>query len=308
MAKKDLFENTPCNICGSNNYSVVFEGKLSGAEGGEIEKIAKSEYKSSSKVISNDRIVKCRNCGLEYVNPRLNPEIILKGYSEGTDEAFVSQAKGRELTFSKSMKLIEKYSKKGKILDIGTAGGSFLHAAKIRGWDVYGVEPNKWLCKWGNKNYGIDIKQGDIFSNKFPSNFFDVVTLWDVLEHVSDPMKVLKECNRILKRGGLLVINYPDIESLVARMMGKKWVFLLRVHIFYFTPKTISLILNKSGFIPFKFKKHFQTLALGYILTRAEAYTRILATPLKKISKILGMGDVQVPYWMGQTLVLSRKK
>lgn len=307
-AKEELFEEVPCNICSSKDFTLVFEGKLSDGEGGKIEAIAKSEYKSSSRVVSSDRIVMCSSCGLKYVSPRLNPRIILRGYSEGTDEVFVSQSRGRELTFNKSMKLIEKYSKKGRILDIGTAGGSFLHVAKLRGWDVAGVEPNKWLCQWGKKNYGIDIKQGDIFSNRFKEKSFDVVTLWDVLEHVSDPSKVLLECNRILKDGGLLVINYPDIDSLVSKVMGKRWVFLLRVHIFYFTPKTITKILKKNGFGVLMMKKHFQTLGLGYIMTRAEEYLKFIVSPFKKLVSILGIGEVQVPYWMGQTLVIARKK
>lgn len=308
VKKEELLETIPCNLCGSDDYDIIFDGTLSDAQGGKISATAESEYKSSSKVVSNDRIVKCRKCGLNYVNPRLNPRIILNGYSEGTDELFLSQSKGREITFKKCLKLIENhYPQKGRILDIGTAGASFLHVAQESGWEVHGVEPNKWLCDWGKKNYGISIKQGDIFSNKYPANYFDVITLWDVLEHVSDPSAVLKECNRILKKDGLLVINYPDINSSVARVMGKKWVFLLRVHIFYFTPKTIKAILQKTGFEAFKFKKHFQVLALGYILTRAEAYITFLATPFKKMVAILGMNDVQVPYWMGQTLVLARK-
>jgi 2-polyprenyl-3-methyl-5-hydroxy-6-metoxy-1,4-benzoquinol methylase len=306
--KEELFETINCNLCGSDNYRVIFEGELSGAEGGEIDKIAKSEYKSSSNVVSSDRIVRCNKCGLEYVNPRLNPRIILKGYSEGKDEIFVSQVKGRELTFNKCLKMIEKYSQVGRILDIGTAGASFLKVAKDRGWTVEGVEPNKWLCEWAAKNYGIKVRPGDIFNNKFPSNHFDVVTLWDVLEHVSDPSAVLKECSRILKKGGLLVVNYPDVDSAVARLMGKKWVFFLRVHIFYFTPRTISMILKKNGFKSFKFKKHFQTLGLGYILTRAQAYVKSLVVPFKKMSSFMGLDEMQVPYWMGQTLVLARKQ
>ncbi len=122
---KKPMEYIACNLCGSKEFKVIYKG-IADEKGSPQEK-----YKSSSNQISSDQIVKCTKCGLMYVNPRLKGEIIVKGYSEGSDETFVSQAKGREITFSKCLKIIEKYAiKKGKILDIGTAGGSFLHVAK----------------------------------------------------------------------------------------------------------------------------------------------------------------------------------
>lgn len=296
-------EYVPCNLCGANNYKIVYEG-IPDEEGSAVQK-----YKSSGNQISQDRIVQCNECNLIYVNPRLKPDVIVEGYSEGSDEKFVSQAKGREITFNKSLKLIEKYAKnKGRILDIGTAGGSFLYVARKRGWDVHGVEPNKWLCDWGKKNYYLDIKPGTIFDHKFKDNYFDVVTLWDVLEHVPDPSKVLTECNRILKKNGILVVNYPDIGSSVARLMGKRWIFLLTVHLFYFTPITIDKILEKTGFKMFKIKKHFQTLSIGYLATRMEPYNKTLSVLGTKVLGILHLKNIQIPYWLGQTLVLARKK
>lgn len=290
-----------CNICGSEDYKVLYEGSDSGCED------VAAKYSSSSNDVSTDRIVKCNECSLVYVNPQVEPGLILAGYSGGTDEKFVSQAHGREITFKKSLKMIEKFAKKGKVLDIGTAGGSFLHVAKEAGWEVYGIEPNKWLCSWGKKNYGIDIKSGTLFDNKYKSDFFDVITLWDVLEHVTDPRAYLDEINRILKPGGLLVVNYPDIGSLVAKTMKKKWFFMLAVHLFYFTPDTIKKILNKTGFEVFKTKMHFQTLSLGYLAYRINQYSKFLSELAVKAIKFLKIQDTQIPYWVGQTLVLARK-
>ncbi|MBW2991819.1 class I SAM-dependent methyltransferase, partial [Candidatus Woesearchaeota archaeon] len=238
----------------------------------------------------------------------LKAELIFEGYSKGEDPNFVSQARGRELTFEKSLKLIEKYAQKGRIYDVGTAGGSFLHVARKNKWEVYGCEPNKWMCRWSKKHYGLDITPGDIFTKKYPDNYFDVVTLWDVLEHVPSPSKVLFECNRILKKKGLLVVNYPDIGSGISKLMGRKWVFLLSVHLFYFTPKTIRRILDKTGFETIVLKKHFQRLALGYLVFRMRQYSNILHNIGKKIIGIFKINKMQIPYWLGQTLVLARKK
>ncbi len=302
--RKQCMENVKCEICGSDDYKIVHKARY----GDETQDDLVEKYRSSGDETLIDQIVKCKNCGFMYVNPRVKAELIFEGYSGGEDPTFVSQARGRELTFAKSLKLIEKHAKKGKIYDVGTAGGSFLHVARKNGWEVYGCEPNKWMCSWAKKHYGLDITPGDLFTKKYPDNYFDVLTLWDVLEHVPNPKETLVECNRILKKGGLLVVNYPDIASGISRLMSRKWVFLLSVHLFYFTPKTVRMILDKTGFETLLIKKHFQKLALGYLTFRMKQYSNLLHKIGGKMVNLLKAGDVQVPYWLGQTLVLAKKK
>lgn len=294
-------EQINCNICEKNDYEIVYPSLYR-----ENENPAEL-FKSSGDEPSKDQIVKCKNCGLIYVNPRIKPDKIIEGYSEGTDERFVSQADSREKTFARTLQLIEKQVPVGKVLDIGTAGGSFLAAAKKRGWQVAGIEPNKWLCEWGRKNYGIDIKQGTLENNPFEPKSFDIVTLWDVLEHVPNPTDTLTRINKLLKLGGTLVINYPDIGSSVAKLMGRKWVFVLTVHLFYFTPTTIKKILEKCGFEVTILKKHWQTLQLGYLATRFKPYSNLLYKIATKTVNILHLDNVQFPYWLGQTFVMAKK-
>ncbi|MEW5896864.1 MAG: class I SAM-dependent methyltransferase [Nanoarchaeota archaeon] len=304
MVDETLFETVNCNLCGSNNFKIIYKSKYEN----ETQEDLKIKFRSSGDEKLIDQVVICNNCGLIYLNPRIKQNLIIEGYSGGSDETFVSQAKGREITFNKSLKFIEKFQKKGKILDIGTAGGSFLHVAKRRGWEVYGIEPNKWCCEWGKKNYGIDIKPGTIFDNKFQNNFFDVVCLWDVLEHTPEPKKVLEECNKILKNDGLLVVNYPDVGSIITKIMKRKWVFFLSVHLYYFTRETISLILNKTGFKIIKIKPHFQKLPFGYLLFRMKAYNKTISLIGEKFSQFFHLNNLQFPYWLGQTVVIARKR
>jgi 2-polyprenyl-3-methyl-5-hydroxy-6-metoxy-1,4-benzoquinol methylase len=257
VADTERYETVACNICGGTSFRVVHEARPH--ETGAVD-LART-FRSSGDERLVDRVVACTSCGLQFVNPRLKPEAILEGYREGADEQFVSQVRGRELTFAKCLDIIERQRPglRGRVLDIGTAGGSFLKVAADRGWQVDGCEPNVWLCEWANAHYGLGIRPGTVFEQEYPAAAFDVVTLWDVLEHTPDPRRVIEECQRLLKPGGLLVINYPDIGSWVARAM------------------------------------------------RAKAYVGGVAGLAERGLRGVGLKDAQIPYWMGQTLVIAAR-
>lgn len=312
-------EEINCNLCGGNDYSIVFEAQPDK----ETQPDLTVKYRASGDESLFEQVVKCNKCGLVYISPRTNPNKILDGYSEGTDETHVSQSEGREKTFKKAIKLINKtlmslkdknglpiYSEEpgGKILDIGTAGGCFLNAAKEDGLEVYGVEPNHWLCAWGKKHYGIDIKQGDIFSVNYDPEIFSVVTLWDVIEHTPNPKAILKECKRVLNSDGLLVVNIPDIDTWLVKAMGKKWPFWSSVHLYYFTKKTMIQMLNEIGFDIIKTKRHFQYLQIGYLAKRSAQISKFISKVVCFFVNLLHIGKLQIPYYLGQTLIIARKK
>ncbi len=303
-----LLETVPCNICGSIEAHILQPAQY------DIHSLQQQDFtrtfSSSSDERLNHQLVACARCGLQYVSPRLRARAVLEGYSGGSDEQFVSQALGREITFAKSLDAIESLWNRepGRLLDIGTGGGSFPFIASKRGWQADGCEPNRWLCDWALENYGLPIRQGTVFEQAYPAKSYDVVTLWDVLEHTPDPKTEIREIHRLLKDDGLLVINYPDIGSWIARLMGRSWVFLLDVHLYYFTRATIRKLLEDAGFDIVRIRPHFQRLALGYVLGRALPYAGAPARLAERVVRMLGMADRQVPYWMGQTLVIARRR
>jgi hypothetical protein len=125
-AYQSLLESVPCNLCGKDDYRVVYPPRYDLAKPEEI----MHTFRSSGDEVLLDQLVECNNCGLMYLNPRLRSDVVIEGYSEGSDEMFVSQVAGRERTFARSLDLIEKYRpQRGRILDVGTAGGSFLSVA-----------------------------------------------------------------------------------------------------------------------------------------------------------------------------------
>lgn len=300
---QSAYESVPCNLCGSTEYRVIYPA----AERPSGDHV--TVFRSSTDEALKDQLVACKTCGLQFVTPRLRSDLIIAGYSEGSDETFVSQAEAREWTFDKALDLIERHAPvRGHLLDIGTAAGSFLHVAEKRGWKVSGCEPSRWLCEWGKKNYGLDIRPGTHFEQHYPDQAFDVVTVWDVLEHVDDPKKFLVECQRILKPGGLLVVNYPDIGSLAAKAMGRKWLMLLTAHLYYFTRTTLAAMLRATGFDVVEQRPHIQWLELGYVLKRGEPVAGALARAARRVVSSVGAARTHVPYWLGQTLAIARKR
>jgi SAM-dependent methyltransferase len=196
---------------------------------------------------------------------------------------------------------------RGRLLDVGTAAGAFLAAARKRGWQVEGCEPNAWLAAWGSRHYGIPIRTGELFDQPFAPQSFDVVTLWDVIEHTPDPSRVMRTAGDLIRPGGLLVVNYPDIGSWIARTLGRRWPFLSSVHLYYFTRETMRRLLERHGFDVVEMRPHFQRLELEYLLSRGAVISAALSKASRAVAKGAGLSGREVPYWIGQTFVAARK-
>jgi SAM-dependent methyltransferase len=299
-----LLEHVPCVLCGRDDYDVVYEAQYEREK--DVDLVQK--FRASGDELLIDQLVRCRGCGFQYVNPRLRGDLILDGYTQGEDPTYVSQLSARERTFAASLDEIEKAAGgKGRLLDVGTAAGAFVAAARARGWDAEGCEPNHWMAEWGSRHYGIRIRKGDLLEQTYEMGSFDVITLWDVIEHTTDPGAVLARCRELLRPGGVLVVNYPDIGSWIARALGRRWLFLTSVHLHYFDRRTIRMMLEQAGYTVEAMRPHVQRLELDYILFRGAALSRLLSRAARATASLFRLGRAQVPYWLGQTFVLGRK-
>lgn len=301
-------ETIPCPLCASIDFKVVYSANFPAELSQEF---LTKVYRSSSDQVIFEQVVKCLKCGLVYLNPRLQSSLIVDSYAEGEDLAFVEQDAMRIRTFSTALRRLSRkfcfsLSEQTKVLDIGCAGGAFLRAARNLGLSVTGIEPSKWLSNYARTEHGLDVRTGTLLKNSFPEASFDVVTLWDVIEHVPDPNMELREIRRILKPQGILVVNYPDFESFAARMLGKKWPFLLSVHLVYYTRQTIRKQLHKAGFQVINMGMHWQMLELGYVLKRAGHYFLVFRF-IGRIMEFIGLGALPVCYWIGQTRVVAKR-
>ena len=162
-------------------------------------------------------IVQCNACSLIYVNPRLKePEKIYWGdakkYFEEAKLIFEGKKRHhRDNNYSEDLDMIYRHKPSGNFLDVGTNMGFFLRNAKKLGvWNLCGVEPSPSLSDIARKKIGLNIKTAFLENAGLDDNFFDVVTMTDVFEHISDPGKILTEVGRILKKDGILFIKVPN--------------------------------------------------------------------------------------------------
>lgn len=303
-AAETQLESVPCTICAGDGFEVVVPSRRDPTRPIDLEHV----FRSSGDEPLQDQMVRCTGCGLFYVRPRLRWDLILEGYRGGTDENFVSQVSFRERTFARCLDRVEAVARpRGRrVLDVGAAGGSFLDVARKRGYEPVGCEPSTWMGAFARKHYGLELHPGTIFDIPVEPGSVDLLTLWDVIEHTPDPKAVLARARELLAPGGVLALTYPDYGSLAARLLGGKWPFLLTVHLYYFTPETMTKLLQGSGFVPLRFRPHLQTLEMGYVAKRGAPYLGPLGALLEGAVGGLRLTRLPFHYWVGQTMVVAR--
>ena len=156
----------------------------------------------------------------------------------------------RRRLFRSKIKLIKKYiSEEGSVLDLGCGMGFFLLEMQKEGYYVQGLDISEYAADIATNKLNTRIFSGDLSDISFEHKQFDIVTFWDVLEHLYNPVKSLKEVSRIIKQNGVLIIETLNISSLTARVLKEKWpLYFPPYHLYYYNRKSISRLLEKTGF------------------------------------------------------------
>ncbi|WP_447984343.1 class I SAM-dependent methyltransferase [Nitrospira sp. Nam74] len=141
------------------------------------------------------------------------------------------------------------YRGEGRILDVGCGAGKLLSDLREHGWQVYGVDFSPVAANYARSQHGLDVRLGDLFQAGYEDGFFDVVMFNHSLEHIYNPLEMLKEAHRIMKPGGLLFISIPNAGGLEARLFGKWWVHWdTPRHLYHFNKTTMSRLVTDAGF------------------------------------------------------------
>lgn len=300
-------ESVKCNLCGSWEADLLYPATM---EEGSSAKGAEQFRCTSSSYGQHGDIVKCSRCGLVYTNPRQREELVIRSYEEVIDHTYLEERRGRLLTFKRNLRPLENLmpaSAERKLLDVGCYVGVLLEVAEEAGWEAWGVEPCRWAVAEAWQR-GLRVEACTLREADLPAGTFDVVTMWDVIEHFSDPLRELREIHRLLKGRGLVCIHTVNIESFTAKLMGANWPWLMEMHLYYFSPQTLSAMLKEAGFAPIKKMIQGRFLRLNYLISRLAPYSQKLAGGLGGLAKGVGLGGVPVYVNFGDLFTLFARK
>ncbi len=229
-----LEETACCNLCQSDDAEVVFE----------------------PGVAQEGRIVRCRNCDLMYVSPRQRVELNdYRERGEGEKAGWEVSPSGLERQrnqvrdYRHALDAAVEHAPGGKALEVGCCTGTLLNELKERGMDCLGVEPNSFAARYGRENFCLDVRVATLDEVDLEQNTFDVVLFLHVIEHVTDPIAVLRTIHRVLKPGGLLIIETPRYDTLTFRLFGRRERNIVdNWHLYFYTTETLKKSLEEAGF------------------------------------------------------------
>jgi dolichol-phosphate mannosyltransferase len=292
----------PCNLCGSKDYKVLYAGRV-----GSMLALTDQAFRCTSLQHGDfTNIVQCSRCGLFYENPREPEAIIETRYEQVEDAVYEREREGRVRTYTGMMPAIEKYSRPpGRVLDIGCYLGVFLDVARQRGWQTAGVEPSAWAAE-RTKERGHEVINAPLRLSHLPAESFDLVTLWDVIEHLHDPLGQLREIHSLVRPGGIFALTTMDTGALYAKMCGRRWPWYMRMHLYYFTRGALAQILEKAGFEVLEITRAKRIVSLRYFLEKAAAVLRPIAPLLELLAVPFGSLYVTVDFG-DNIMVIARK-
>ena len=248
-----------CSVCGSEKYS----SKISATD---------KRYRTTDRVFD---VIECENCHVAQTVPQPSeaemgsfyPEIYYP--TEPSTESYYTTFV--ELPQMDKVRIIQRYRKDGKLLDVGCGVGHFVVTANRNGYEAEGLEYSETAANSGRTRWNLTITTGDFLSAQIPPASFDIITLWQVFEHLRQPREVLQKINTLLRPGGLLVIAVPNIGSVQAKIFKSNWYHLdVPRHLFHYSPNSLSPLVASCGFevkqIDFNSPEHNYAGYLGSVM------------------------------------------
>ena len=219
------WEKISCPVCDGNSFENLFKK-------------------------NNEQFVRCNNCSLVLINPRPLVTHVLDTYDDDYSQIYANKA-GKKLKRIKRWvdRVIKTRGNNGNWLDIGCSVGFVAKVANESGFEAYGVDVQDWGIKYGKTQLGLrQLSCGQLEDQKYNDNFFDVISMYDVIEHVPNLDTFMPELKRILAKDGLIDIITPDIGHWRTPKNLSTWNEIKpSEHLYYFSKNTLSMLLDKHG-------------------------------------------------------------
>lgn len=232
-ARDERNEIVPCAACGSDRHRNVLTAR---------------DLKHGVPGVFT--LVRCRECGLVFLNPRLKREFIGEYYPAVYEPFSGGEGRADRLEMQRArFDLLQKaIPEPGRLIDVGGGAGDFAAFCEKHGWSTHGVEPDATACNI-QKKLGLSVTRSTLPDAALDPGAFDAATFWDSFEHVPDPAANLRAAHAALKPGGAVIVSLPNFDCLERRIFGPAWFGLdTPRHLYHYTPKTIRMMLERNGF------------------------------------------------------------
>lgn len=289
----------PCDLCGCLDADVILESdRLDGP------------------------LVRCRNCGLVYVGARQEDFTFASSDEEKSrrlkervdalglvDEAVeAEEAPVRRALFAHRLRWLQSFIPSGRLLEVGCAEGEFLVLARSAGFDVVGIEPDPVTSARARQVHRLDVITGALADSLFAPASFDLVVMFHVIEHVNSPRAALEEISRVLKPGGFLFVETPNIETPWLRIFRRRWRHFIPDHYYFFSPRTLRQVLEATGFTVRCIERVGKLVSLRLLADRLRRMTPLAGKLLSECVERFGIAHRTIWLNLGDILLACAQK
>ena len=243
-----------------------------------------------------------RDCGFLVQWPMPDAVRLLEAYGAVEDPLYLAEKENRYLTFRRALGLLGPPDGR-RLLDVGAYCGIFVDVARQAGFAAEGIELSRWAVREA-RALGLPVRNETLVEAARTGARYDVLTLWDVIEHLADPRQELLAAAELLRPGGEIHVSTIDAASLLARVLGARWPWLMDMHVVYFDRRTLPRLLGETGFRVVRRRAYTHTVSADYLLRKAGASFPALS-PLFRLARRLVPGRLPVPVNLGDNMVVT---
>jgi SAM-dependent methyltransferase len=287
-----------CYLCGGGALALRFA-----ARGGAVEHRAYACTSFGHR--AHGPIWGCEDCGFLQQWPVPSAGDLLDAYGAVEDPLYLAEKDNRYLTFRRAVRLLGEAGGR-RLLDVGAYCGFFVDVAREAGFAAEGIELSRWAAAHA-RNLGLTVRGETLAERARAGGRYDVVTLWDVIEHMPDPRAELRAAHALLVPGGRIHLSTIDASSLLARVLGRRWPWLMDMHLVYFDRATLPALLEETGFRVLSRGHYTHTVSADYLLRKAAASFPPLGPLLRALRRVVPT-RWPIPVNLGDNMVVTAER